>query len=640
MKVINLIYKFEKFKPRNIKLFSKSFLKNNKKKFKLIIENKTSPLKERYYGKDYETEFVKVKLVIFDRTFLNFQNMFYGCNYLVEFYEEKKQKELIIENCLKEKQKEQIVNDQFKNDELNEKYKDFYDYENPKLNKESSNIIKSFYINKKAQKLYCYSNINNNSEQSTFKNDFQQSISIDASEICKRDSVINESASFLSKSYFFGLDKEKNLKRKNMNIKSIVRMFYGCSSLINLADISYWNITKVTNISCMFYKCSSLKSLAGISKWNTINITNMSNLFNGCSLLNPLPDISKWNTSKVESMSSMFRNCKSLISLPDLSQWNTKNLFFMDSMFNGCSSLNSLPILSKWNISKVKTMSDLFKDCSFLIALPDISNWDTSKVEDMSGLFLQCSSLLKLPNISKWNTANVTNMMRMFYRCSKLVYLPDISKWDISKVKNLSAMFYFCSSLLKLPDISKWNTENVYFMKYMFFGCSSLQSFPILSKWNTKNLLLNSYMFEMIPSELNIYDLNHFDNNKDIIFRYKNNNIKKEPTVSDKIEAAYNEYKLIYGVDDDIQIPPLFELSKISYKVDRNADSIRIFGEEFIKKHKGKAIIIYNDKIYPIKEYLPTKLIPQKTSRLVIIYRELTEIIDREYMFDNCTLLY
>ena len=63
-----------------------------------------------------------------------------------------------------------------------------------------------------------------------------------------------------------------------------------------LLNIQLKGIDIVTNMSNMFYKCSSLSSLPDISNWNTNNITNMSNMFEGCSSLSSLPDISKWNT--------------------------------------------------------------------------------------------------------------------------------------------------------------------------------------------------------------------------------------------------------------------------------------------------------------------------------------------------------
>jgi len=52
-------------------------------------------------------------------------------------------------------------------------------------------------------------------------------------------------------------------------------LFYNCSSLKSLPDISKWNMNNVKNIFSMFYKCSSLESLPDISKWNISNVNNM-----------------------------------------------------------------------------------------------------------------------------------------------------------------------------------------------------------------------------------------------------------------------------------------------------------------------------------------------------------------------------
>ena len=52
-------------------------------------------------------------------------------------------------------------------------------------------------------------------------------------------------------------------------------LFFNCSQLKTIPDISNWNIENVTNISFMFKKCTSLKYLPDISKWNTKNIIDM-----------------------------------------------------------------------------------------------------------------------------------------------------------------------------------------------------------------------------------------------------------------------------------------------------------------------------------------------------------------------------
>ena len=66
-------------------------------------------------------------------------------------------------------------------------------------------------------------------------------------------------------------------------------------------------------MSYMFYNCSSLNSLPDISNWNTSNVTNMSYMFSNCSSLNSLPDITKWNIKKLKYKENMFEGCKERI---------------------------------------------------------------------------------------------------------------------------------------------------------------------------------------------------------------------------------------------------------------------------------------------------------------------------------------
>ena len=59
----------------------------------------------------------------------------------------------------------------------------------------------------------------------------------------------------------------------------------------------------------MFYNCSSLVSLPDISKWNTANVTYMGGMFSNCSSLKSLPDISKWKLNKKLYKYDMFKGC-------------------------------------------------------------------------------------------------------------------------------------------------------------------------------------------------------------------------------------------------------------------------------------------------------------------------------------------
>ena len=46
---------------------------------------------------------------------------------------------------------------------------------------------------------------------------------------------------------------------------------------------------------------------------DTNNVTDMYRMFYNCSSLSSLPDISKWNTNNVKDMHEMFKNCYSLL---------------------------------------------------------------------------------------------------------------------------------------------------------------------------------------------------------------------------------------------------------------------------------------------------------------------------------------
>ena len=85
-------------------------------------------------------------------------------------------------------------------------------------------------------------------------------------------------------------------------------MFKNCNSLIVISSIPI-DFKCSKNLRSLFFGCSSLKELPDISKWNTNNVTNMSWLFGKCSSLKELPDISQWNENNVTNMSGLFGKC-------------------------------------------------------------------------------------------------------------------------------------------------------------------------------------------------------------------------------------------------------------------------------------------------------------------------------------------
>ena len=103
----------------------------------------------------------------------------------------------------------------------------------------------------------------------------------------------------------------------------------------------------------MFYGCSSLISLPDISQWNTKNIFNLNSIFENCSLLTFIPNISKWKLNNVIEVKNIFKGCNSLIIIPDISKWK-KNI-------NNCFDVISDKTESLLG-EEIKKSSDLSKD--------------------------------------------------------------------------------------------------------------------------------------------------------------------------------------------------------------------------------------------------------------------------------------
>jgi len=203
---------------------------------------------------------------------------------------------------------------------------------------------------------------------------------------------------------FYGCSELKSIPDiSNFNTSNVVimnGMFYNCKSLLSLPDISKWDTSNVKYLGGIYRGNLSLtpllydKEILSTPKNEMI----LSGMFYGCSSLSSLPDISKWNLSNVVNISGMFCGCKSLSYLPNISKWDTSRIDNMSMLFAGCKSLEILPDISKWKVDNVKTMAYMLSDCISLTSLPDISKWNTSNTKSMADMFKGCMENLKIPS--------------------------------------------------------------------------------------------------------------------------------------------------------------------------------------------------------------------------------------------------
>ena len=235
----------------------------------------------------------------------------------------------------------------------------------------------------------------------------------------------------------------KVIKWNNINIIDLSFMFYGCTSLTNIHNLSIIKTENVKNMCRIFQLCTSLKEL-DLSNFKTTKVKDMNNMFSKCRSLNSL-NVSSFDTKNVINMSSMFLECQ-LIKELDLSNFDTSNVNDISYMFFGCTNLSIINI-SNFNTRKITKMCDSFYKCINLDKL-DLSNFDTNNVDNMYGLFSKCASLKDL-NVSGFKTDKVINFQNMFSECTSLINI-DISHFIFNNKCIMVGMFNKCSSDLVL----------------------------------------------------------------------------------------------------------------------------------------------------------------------------------------------
>ena len=97
-------------------------------------------------------------------------------------------------------------------------------------------------------------------------------------------------------------------------------------------------------------------------------------------------DISYWDVSNVTNMKYMFTNCNYSGNNRDISNWDVSNVTDMEAMFLNSKYNGNI---SGWDVSNVTNMSFLFYASVFNGKNGDISEWNVSNVTDMSYMFME-----------------------------------------------------------------------------------------------------------------------------------------------------------------------------------------------------------------------------------------------------------
>ncbi len=220
-------------------------------------------------------------------------------------------------------------------------------------------------------------------------------------------------------------------------------------------DISKWDVSNVTCMTCMFSDC--FKFDCDLSKWNVSKVTDMTYMFNDNHEFHD--DISYWNVSSVKSMERMFFGCRKFDC--DLSPWNFKlrSDVNMTGIFEDCSIANEhkckkLSVIDRerfdfviwlYHIRKQNGRKYGFLQPDFIcIIFGPLMPGKTARtdsdikeaVEAWAGKSWKrpgrdeiIAAEEKYGHISKWDTSRVTTMSSLFLATSD--FNDDISKWDV-----------------------------------------------------------------------------------------------------------------------------------------------------------------------------------------------------------------
>ena len=220
-------YKIEK-NINKFRILGEDFVKNNRNKGSLIINNKKNPLKDIIIIDNIKEN--KIQMIL-SKNIYNKSFMFKKCNFL----------EIISFSSISEK-KEKSQNEIAPANDGDIQNKKETESQNTKIRTDESS--------------WFYPETNN---------------FILTSEI----SYANEEN--LDNSIILYYNNKLKYLKENYTI--FEELFSECESLKSLPDISKWNTKNVIDMSSMFYNCKSLLSLPDISKWNTKNVINMSSMF-------------------------------------------------------------------------------------------------------------------------------------------------------------------------------------------------------------------------------------------------------------------------------------------------------------------------------------------------------------------------
>jgi len=322
-------------------------------------------------------------------------------------------------------------------------------------------------------------------------------------------------------------------------------------------------------------------------------------MFFGCRSLINLPNITLWNLQNIKKKEFIFGNINPNIKemYPNLLDYinneidiiykfdkNTEKIKLFDNTFVEKNKNNCILIINK----KIKALCEYYEineneNENKYITIKLI---EKNEIVYLSYMFYECTSLLSIFNFSKWRAKNINNISYMFYGCSSLIEIPGISALISDKIFDISYMFFGCISLKYLPDINKWNLKNVKNKEYMLVNINAKtreKYYNELRKFMNNEMELK-YQLDQKSNDgyINLFGKKFMENNKNNCLLIINNKLYD-------IKDMY-KYNIQGNKKDNILIVKLIGKNKItdmsymfygcknliSFRIEANWDTINV----------------------------------------------------------------
>ncbi len=202
------------------------------------------------------------------------------------------------------------------------------------------------------------------------------------------------------------------------------------SNARNLTSVPLILPSSVTSLRLTFSGTENFFNDSNVTFWDVSNVTDMYGMFRGASVFNQ--DIGSWDVSSVTDMGMMFYNATSFNQ--PIGSWDVSSVTNMGLMFYNADSFNQ-PIGS-WDVSSVAYLGSMFNRADAFNQ--DIGSWDVSSVTFMASMFTEALAFNQ--NIGSWDVSSVTVISGMFYNAS--AFNQDLGSWDVSSVTNMYNMLH------------------------------------------------------------------------------------------------------------------------------------------------------------------------------------------------------